>query len=465
MFGFFQPKIGSYRGKSRIQIENRALANAGFTAGSLFVRTIDLARREIVLTLDSRGTHKVHSREISGDRVPKVDVITADIAAMFPQCDNARVRVYEGRIVIDLCQADRRRVGALERFKRALTAGRISKGGLFTGGGVSERALTEGLESEGLLVSHDFVFERDMNNLAVAQKNSPAISTQTKVTVADINDYEPDMVSQVDLLSVSMPCVGHCNAGRAKNKISRAEDHADAGHVVLGTLRAIEDSQASVVVFENSEKFDTSITADMVEKRMVRLGYTVHKFRLNETHCGTIERRVRSIWIAELGILNGEQLRAALETKVVNHRTVSDIIDADHGEQWRTFDGLLRKMARDVEKGNGFLMQPVSASASQYGTVGAGYARIRSTEPKILHAEDSAMMRQLSAVEHARGKGVPENHIRGVSKTRAHTILGNSVLYPLFVKIAKAIVASIDMPGASTPPARSLPRQDALVLA
>jgi len=48
-------------------------------------------------------------------------------------------------------------------------------------------------------------------------------------------------------------------------------------------------------------------------------------------------------------------------------------------------------------------------------------------------------MRQLTPVEHARVKGIPESLIAGVPATVAHEILGQSVIFPAFEAVGLAV--------------------------
>lgn len=93
----------------------------------------------------------------------------------------------------------------------------------------------------------------------------------------------------------------------------------------------------------------------------------------------------------------------------------------------------------DTAAGKGFRRQLLDASAPFCGVIGKGYAKCRSTEPFYRHPTIAGLSRLLTPVEHARVKGIPENVIAGLSDTVAHEILGQSIIYPLFVAIGKAI--------------------------
>lgn len=85
----------------------------------------------------------------------------------------------------------------------------------------------------------------------------------------------------------------------------------------------------------------------------------------------------------------------------------------------------------------------MTADSTSVGTIGRGYSKARSTEPFLAHPVDQGLSRLFTAVEHARLKGIPESLVAGVSETTAHEILGQSVIYPVFEAVGKAIGQSL----------------------
>jgi DNA (cytosine-5)-methyltransferase 1 len=77
-------------------------------------------------------------------------------------------------------------------------------------------------------------------------------------------------------------------------------------------------------------------------------------------------------------------------------------------------------------------MQIVTPFDAKCPTITKGYAKVRSTDPKLQHPSDPDLLRQFSVVEHARIKGVPEGLVAGLSSTVAHEVLGQSICYEPF---------------------------------
>src|SRR3546814_9440259 len=73
-------------------------------------------------------------------------------------------------------------------------------------------------------------------------------------------------------------------------------------------------------------------------------------------------------------------------------------------------------------------MQIIQPDSTKIATLTRGYAKIRSTDPKLQHPTDPTLLRQITPVEHARIKGVPEKMIEGLGITIAHQMLGQSIL-------------------------------------
>ena len=95
--------------------------------------------------------------------------------------------------------------------------------------------------------------------------------------------------------------------------------------------------------------------------------------------------------------------------------------------RWSPMTGLKTKHAHDEAEGKGFRLQIFDHDASSIGTVTKGYAKVRSTDPKICHQDKPDLLRQLTPAEHARAKSIPSQLADGLSETIAHEMLGQSV--------------------------------------
>lgn len=63
----------------------------------------------------------------------------------------------------------------------------------------------------------------------------------------------------------------------------------------------------------------------------------------------------------------------------------------------------------------------------------------RSTDPQLAHPSDPRLSRLFTPAEHARIKGIPGRIIEGLSATVAHEVLGQSVVFPAFRALGRAL--------------------------
>lgn len=119
---------------------------------------------------------------------------------------------------------------------------------------------------------------------------------------------------------------------------------------------------------------------------------------------------------------------------VVRERRLGEVLEpiAPDDPRWSPMQGLKDKMVRDKAEGKNFAMQVVTEDSASIGTLTKGYSKVRSTDPKVQHPENSGLLRQLTGREHARVKEVPERLIEGLCNTTAHEVLGQGVVYPPF---------------------------------
>ena len=128
-----------------------------------------------------------------------------------------------------------------------------------------------------------------------------------------------------------------------------------------------------------------------------------------------------------------------------NVKTVSSILEPipDASERWKSFDYLAAKEQRDIQAKKGFRRQLIEPDMKSVGCIGKYYAKCRSTEPFLVHPNNKSLSRIFTAVEHCRLKNAPEFMIRGLSETRAHEALGQSVIYTCFRAVGVAISQAI----------------------
>lgn len=125
--------------------------------------------------------------------------------------------------------------------------------------------------------------------------------------------------------------------------------------------------------------------------------------------------------------------------------TLSEIMDdiPEDSPLWSEMRGLKAKQERDIAEGKGFLMQVFGPEDRKISCITKGYAKVRSTDPKIRHLSDPNVLRQVTVAEHAKVKQWPPQLFDGIAKTIAHEILGQGVLRDPFVAAAKLLGESL----------------------
>ena len=136
---------------------------------------------------------------------------------------------------------------------------------------------------------------------------------------------------------------------------------------------------------------------------------------------------------------------ARLQRPEKHERRIGEILDpvAEDAPNWSRMDGLKAKQERDKDAGKGFAMQIVTAFDTKCPTITKGYAKFRSTDPKLQHPSNPDLLRQFTPMEHARIKGIPDHLVKGLPMTLAHELLGQSICYDPFKAVAKLIGQAI----------------------
>ena len=333
-----------------------------------------------------------------------------------------------------------RRLKSLQSLKRSVAQNTLKTATLCVGGGISCRGLNEGLKTAGMRSSTQFVVDIDGSFLDVAEEKVHGIDDNCLVFEGSINEIEYDLLpTSLDVLNLSLPCVGFSVAGKAKNAIKAAELHQKGGTVFIGALNIIEHCRPALITAENVKGWSGSLSEALVNAWLQELGYTIQDIVLDGEFAGTLETRQRHYWVAAL---NGIEFDInALPANDPQYATLGAAMEnvGPDSELWKDLAYLREKSVRDAANGKGFQPQPVNAESTKVPTIGAGYWKYRSSEPRIPHQTDPKLERNLTGVEHARVKGIPEDHAEGLTQTLAHTVFGNSVLYPVFVSFGRFI--------------------------
>lgn len=435
-------KVGQNRGAPRLWLEGLRLERCGFTPGAHFRVELDLVARQVRLKLDPAGDRTVSQRTRNkgeSKASPIVDVTGGSLADVLGEGARVRAILSGGEIVCDLHPTERAIEAREKRTREHLEEGYLTESALCAGAGVATLALKEGLQSRGLATRVDWIIDRNGQYLDLAAENNPAITPETRLYEASLEEVDVAALSSPDVLQVSLPCTGHSLSGKAKRQLNAAEEHPTDALAVYGLLRILEAVNPSVVVSENVEQARDSASYMLVRAYLKEQGYVISESILDASQAGTIEDR-RRWWFCAVsrGLAEGYSM-ADLPPQPRRFATLGKALESisDDDSRWKAYDYLAEKAARDAAAGKGFKRQLVSESSTQVGTIGRGYAKARSTEP-FLTREDG-LQRLLTPVEHARVKGIPEQLVDGASATLAHEALGQSILYGHAVGIGQSL--------------------------
>lgn len=455
-------KLGSNKGAPRLYLEGPLPASGGFAPGLRYTLEHKDGGRALVLRLAEDG-ERVVSRKAKADREQSViDLNSHEALGVFAGMEQVRVLVGNGEIWILPLASEVKRQARIARLRDEVSAGVVSMAGVCTGMGVLSHALHVGLQNAGLKPRLRWAVEIDPIALEQAAAVNEAWTPDTLCValplqeVAFSDDYVRKQLCQVTLLEAGLPCTAASVAGRSKKALAQAEDDTKAGHLVAGFLALLAQANPAVMVLENVVPYFNTASAAILRVQLADMGYAVEE-RTIEGAGYAIEARVRKVLIAVTkgsGVVVQE-----LIPPPPSGRTVGDILDAVPPDAacWSDMAYLKGKEVSDVAAGKGFRMAVVKPEDAHVGTIGTGYQKNRSTEPKMQHPDNPALLRLFTPAEHARAKGIPERLIAGIdSATRAHAFLGQSVVWPAFRALGVAIGEALQgLAHAAPPPIQS----------
>lgn len=441
-------QLNERNGKPRLWIEGKRLTTAGFAPGAMFV--VEHHQQGIMLKLAELGTNKVSRRERQQGRVDSI-IDIGDMSALKPLegCKTLRVVWGEGHLYITPLASEMRRVRRLKRLKARLQSGEnLKTAGVASGGGVLDHAVHTGMGRAGVNVRlHAFnEIREDLTEQAL--EHNEFVTDETVVLNMPLQELAFDdsvlsRLGEVDVISMGLPCSGASTSGRAKLKTPMPEAHPDVGHLVAGAVAIIAKLNPACCIFENVKPWANSASAFIMRQQLRDLGYELHERDLYGPDFGDIEARTRWSMVAvSRGIpFNYDDM----PVPQVQPRKLADVLDSPEAvaDRWSPMEGLKAKQVRDIKEGKNFLMRVYTGEEEIIGCLTKGIAKNRSTDPKIQHPSNSELLRVPTAAEHARCKGVPEHLIDGLSQTKAHELLGQSVNYSAFSHLGEYVANAL----------------------
>lgn len=436
-------KLQSHRGKPRLWLEGIRLEACGFAPGARFSVSLDLVSRQVRLRVDPAGDRSVAVRRRAFEdgvrETSIIDFASSELSDVLGEGARVRAVFRAGELVFDLHPEERARQERESRTRAHLAEGFLTKATLCAGAGVSTLALADGLESRGLETRVDWIIDREGAYLDLATRNNSAITPETRIYEASLEEVDTQALSSADVLSFGLPCTGHSLSGKAKRKLTHAEEHPTDALAVYGALRIMEAVNPTVVVSENVVQARESASYAIIRAYLVAKGYEISEAILDNAQAGSLESRTRW-WMCAIskGMAAGFTM-ADVPSQPRKYETLGSAMEdvpADH-PSWRSYDYLTAKAARDLAEGKGFKRSMVGPDSMSVGCVTRGYAKARSTDPFILR--EDGLQRLMTPIEHARVKGIPPELVKQSSVTTAHEALGQSILYGHAVGIGELL--------------------------
>lgn len=438
-------RIGQHRGRPRLWLQGRKVAHAGFLPGRRFCIRKDATRHMIVLELDEAGPRLVSSKLQGARQTPVIDINSAPDLAVLDGFTAVRIIVQLLRIVILPSTVELARKERLQRLRaKVATGAAILMGSVSHGGGILSHALHAGLQAAGLKPRLAFANEIRPELLEHAAACNDAWDDQTIALAAPLQELAYDAwatgkLPKVEILEGGLPCSGASISGRSRRGLGHAEEHPEVGHLVVPFIALIAKVQPAVIVLENVRQYLATASMSILRNHLRDFGYQVHETVLQAADWNVLERRERMCMVAltEGMAFSFDELQRPRPAP----RRIADVLEpiADDAPCWSAMAGLKAKEDRDRASGKGFAMQVITAASTSCPTITKGYAKVRSTDPKLAHPCNPQLLRQFTVIEHARIKGIPEHLAAGLSQTVGHEVLGQSICYAPFEAVGRLI--------------------------
>jgi DNA (cytosine-5)-methyltransferase 1 len=430
--------LGAHRGSPRLWITGFFAERAGFQAGAKFeaIKNAD----HMVLRVSHRGSRRVSSKQAAAGtrKIPIIDLNSRTLLDIFPARCALRLIMRPGEILITAIASVRRRVERTTRLLRRLERGEaLAVGTLTSGGGVLDHALKTGLADAGVATRLRWANEIREDLMEQAFAHNEAFDAATIALEGPIQEIAFDesvmaRVPHVDVLIAGLPCSGASTPGRTRRRLAVAEAHPLVGHLVVAALAVVPRVNPSALLLESVTNYQRTASAAILRNQLREWGYDIYEREFLGTEWGDLEARRRWCMVA---LTRG--IEFDLETLVpAPHaaRALGSVLEPLEAvaHRFSPMAGLKARQARKQAQGDRFLMQVYTGSEPYIHTLTKGITKNRSTDPKIQHPHHPELLRNPTAREHARIKGVPERLIEGLPQTTAHELLGQSICYAPF---------------------------------
>lgn len=435
------------RGKPAIWIEGYKLMPA-FKPHERFNLIISEEKREVRFEKHIEGDKKVSVRSARGNSevdLPLIEVRDDRLTDVFELGMKLRVVVTKGLVVFSVHGDDIAAVNRTRRFLNRIKEGKpLRIGSIFTGGGVLDKAIHEGLKLSGVDSYLSVCVESDERYVEALMRNQSELFRDDSIVInSQIEDVEFRKNFCLEVMVLGIPCTGSSQAGKSKLKIKGAEQHESAGACFFYALNMIKAAQPALIVLENVTNYKSEMSYFVIESVLKTWGYSVNQTVLNGNDYGCLEGRERLVVVAhssELSAFSFDEMVVPLRKKENCVNDIMEPIPLD-SDMWRSYDYLKDKEIRDKQAGKGFSRSLYDGSESSVTTIRRLYHKSGSCDQFVLHPNyhENGLTRKFTSTEHAKIKAIPPSIIDGVSETVAHEILGQSVTYWAFISVGYGV--------------------------
>lgn len=259
----------------------------------------------------------------------------------------------------------------------------------------------------------------------------------------DITAFHPAEVSPARngaamILLAGIPCTGASLAGRSKNKLSCAEEHAKAGHLFIPTLLWIRTHKPEAVVFENVPAYAKSASARSIRDVLSTSGYFLFETVLDaHQNFSTPSRRKRWVMVATRN-------RPFHMDVPVNPfvGTLDDYLDPESPDDVVFTEaqvaGHAKYIARKQSENCGWKTTILERDSNSCPTIVRTYYKVQPVGPFVRCKNSYRMLRPR---EIARLHGFPTNLPLPDSNSKAIEILGQGVCFAPFAYLGEKLAA------------------------
>lgn len=446
MHTLINTKLQERRCKPAIWVEGHRLA-VGFKPHEKYNLVISKDNRTVQFIRDINGEHTVSvrtSRCSKKLKLPLIELREDDLLDVFEIGMKLRIVVKDGLLTVSIHGKE---TAMTERVKRVLERTQSGQpleiGSFFTGGGVLDRALHDGMKSVGLNSYLKVAIESEERYVEALMKNQADLFRKDSIILNSlIEDVEMRKDFTLDIVCLGLPCTGASKAGKSKNKIHKAEEHATAGAAFFYALSIIKAANPFMVVLENVPDYESEMSYKVIQSVLDNFGYEIKDTTLNGNVFGCLENRNR---LCAVAVTKGLPVSFSF-TEMVKPLRRKEINLSEHildvpldSTEWRSYDYLKTKESRDKAAGKGFKRALYDGTEPSISTIRRLYHKGGSCDQYLVHPENSALTRKFRATEHAAFKAIPQYIIEGVSETTAHEICGQSVTFWAFVSVGVGV--------------------------